>query len=158
MIDALARAPSWRDHLEYRHGTGHGVGHFLNVHEPPMGIGTRLVFNDTGLRAGMVVSNEPGYYLDGAWGIRIENLVIVRPHMLPDNAPEPPTSKGFLQFEHVTMCPIQTKLIDVELLTPEEHAWVNAYHAEVRDKLRPRIEAQGDHRALQWLEKECQAI
>ena len=123
-----------------------------------MGIGTRLVFNDTGLRAGMVVSNEPGYYLDGAWGIRIENLVIVRPHMLPDNAPEPPTSKGFLQFEHVTMCPIQTKLIDVELLTPEEHAWVNAYHAEVRDKLRPRIEAQGDHRALQWLEKECQAI
>lgn len=158
VIDALARAPSWRDHLEYRHGTGHGVGHFLNVHEPPMGIGTRLVFNDTGLRAGMVVSNEPGYYLDGAWGIRIENLVIVRPHMLPDNAPEPPTSKGFLQFEHVTMCPIQTKLIDVELLTPEEHAWVNAYHAEVRDKLRPRIEAQGDHRALQWLEKECQAI
>lgn len=76
VIDALARAPAWRDHLEYRHGTGHGVGHFLNVHEPPMGIGTRLTFNDTGLKPGMVISNEPGYYLDGEWGIRIENLVM----------------------------------------------------------------------------------
>ncbi|WFD41912.1 Xaa-Pro aminopeptidase [Malassezia psittaci] len=76
VIDALARAPSWRDHLEYRHGTGHGVGHFLNVHEPPMGIGTRIAFNDTGLQSGMVISNEPGYYLDGHWGIRIENLVM----------------------------------------------------------------------------------
>lgn len=76
VIDALARAPGWRDHLEYRHGTGHGVGHFLNVHEPPMGIGTRIVFNETGLKPGMVISNEPGYYLDGEWGIRIENLLM----------------------------------------------------------------------------------
>lgn len=76
VIDALARAPGWRDHLEYRHGTGHGVGHFLNVHEPPMGIGTRLTFNETGLKPGMVISNEPGYYLDGEWGIRIENLIM----------------------------------------------------------------------------------
>ena len=81
VIDALARAPGWRDHLEYRHGTGHGVGHFLNVHEPPMGIGTRIAFNETGLKPGMVISNEPGYYLDGEWGIRIENLVMyVTPH------------------------------------------------------------------------------
>lgn len=152
VIDALARAPGWRDHLEYRHGTGHGVGHFLNVHEPPMGIGTRAVFNETGLKAGMVLSNEPGYYLDGHWGIRIENLLIVQPHKLSGNA-EPPTSKGFLQFEHITLCPIQTKLIDPTLMTPEERAWVNEYHDEVLKKLRPRLE--GDGRALRWLEKEC---
>ncbi|WFD26778.1 Xaa-Pro aminopeptidase [Malassezia nana] len=152
VIDALARAPGWRDHLEYRHGTGHGVGHFLNVHEPPMGIGTRVVFNETGLKAGMVLSNEPGYYLDGHWGIRIENLLIVQPHKLSGGA-EPPTSKGFLQFEHITLCPIQTKLIDPTLMTPEERAWVNEYHDEVLKKLRPRLE--GDERALRWLEKEC---
>lgn len=152
VIDALARAPGWRDHLEYRHGTGHGVGHYLNVHEPPMGIGTRIVFNETGLKAGMVLSNEPGYYLDGKWGIRIENLVIVQPHKLPSGE-EPPTSKGFLQFERITMCPIQTKLIDSSLMTPEERAWVNEYHDEVLEKLRPRL--AGDERALRWLEKEC---
>ncbi|WFD23131.1 Xaa-Pro aminopeptidase [Malassezia equina] len=152
VIDALARAPGWRDHLEYRHGTGHGVGHYLNVHEPPMGIGTRAVFNETGLKAGMVLSNEPGYYLDGKWGIRIENLVIVQPHKLPSGE-EPPTSKGFLQFERITMCPIQTKLMDPTLMTPDERAWVNEYHDEVLEKLRPRL--AGDERALRWLEKEC---
>ncbi|WFD30335.1 Xaa-Pro aminopeptidase [Malassezia sp. CBS 17886] len=141
VIDALARAPAWKDHLEYRHGTGHGVGHFLNVHEPPMGIGTRPVFNETGIKPGMVISNEPGYYLDGEWGIRIENLII----------------KGFLRFEHITMVPIQAKLIDGELLSPEERAWFNAYHDEVRAKLRPILEKQGDQRALQWLERECSA-
>ena len=156
VIDALARAPGWRDHLEYRHGTGHGVGHYLNVHEPPMGIGTRAVFNETGLQAGMVLSNEPGYYLDGHWGIRIENLVIVRPHTLPDGVSEPPTSKGFLRFEHITLCPIQTRLIDTDLLSPSEIAWVNAYHDEVLAKLRPRLEK--DVRALRWLEKECAHI
>ena len=156
VIDALARAPGWRDHLEYRHGTGHGVGHYLNVHEPPMGIGTRAVFNETGLQAGMVLSNEPGYYLDGHWGIRIENLVIVQPHTLPDGVSEPPTSKGFLRFEHITLCPIQTRLIDTDLLSPSEIAWVNAYHDEVLAKLRPRLEK--DVRALRWLEKECAHI
>ena len=155
VIDALARAPGWRDHLEYRHGTGHGVGHFLNVHEPPMGIGTRPVFNETGLQPGMVLSNEPGYYLDGHWGIRIENLVIAQPHFLPNGA-EPPTSKGFLRFERLTMCPIQTRLIDTGLLSPDERAWINAYHDEVLTKLRPRVEK--DARALKWLERECAHI
>ncbi|WFD01957.1 Xaa-Pro aminopeptidase [Malassezia obtusa] len=143
VIDALARAPGWRDHLEYRHGTGHGVGHFLNVHEPPMGIGTRLTFNETGLKPGMVISNEPGYYLDGEWGIRIENLII-----LP---------AGFLRFEHITLCPIQTKLINSSLLNEEERAWVNAYHDEVYAKLLPVLEKQGDERAIAWLKKECSA-
>lgn len=151
VLDALARAPAWRDHLEYRHGTGHGVGHYLNVHEPPMGLGTRIVFNETGLKEGMVISNEPGYYLDGHWGIRIENLVIVQPHKI--DGPEPPTSKGFLQMEHITMCPIQTKLMDVSLMSVDERQWVNAYHDEVLEKLRPRL--QNDARALRWLEKEC---
>ena len=103
----------------------------------------------------MVLSNEPGYYLDGHWGIRTENLVIVQPHKRPDGY-EPPTSNGFLCFEHITMCPIQTRLIDVDLLTPDERAWVNAYHDEVRTKLTPRL--QNDERALRWLESECQHI
>ena len=157
VIDALARAPGWRDHLQYLHGTGHGVGHYLNVHEPPMGIGTRLVFNETGLKAGMVISNEPGYYLDGHWGIRIENLVVVQPHTLPNGEPEPPSSRGFLRFEHITLVPIQTKLIDPELLSPAEREWVNSYHDEVLTKLRPVLEKMGDQRALRWLEKECTA-
>ena len=155
VLDSLARAPLWRDHLEYRHGTGHGVGHYLNVHEPPIGIGTRLVFNDTGLKAGMVISNEPGYYRDGEWGIRTESLVIVRPHTV---ASEPPGSSPFLCFEHLTLCPIQTRLVEVELLTPDERAWLNAYHDEVREKLTPLLESQGDSLALAWLKKECTHI
>lgn len=153
VLDTLARAPAWRDHLEYRHGTGHGVGHYLNVHEPPAGLGTRPIFNETGLQAGMVLSNEPGYYLDGHWGIRLENLVIVQLHTI--SAPEPPTSKGFLQMERITMCPFQTKLMDTSLLSPEERAWVNEYHDEVLQKLRPLL--ADDARALRWLEKECGA-
>lgn len=155
VIDALARAPSWRDHLEYCHGTGHGVGHYLNVHEPPMGIGFRPVFNDTGLKSGMVISNEPGYYRDGEWGIRIENLEIVRPHTLES---EPSNSSPFLCLEHITLCPIQTKLVEVELLSPDERAWLNAYHDEVRGKIRPLLENQGDSRAIAWLDKECAHI
>ncbi|WFD34016.1 Xaa-Pro aminopeptidase [Malassezia cuniculi] len=155
MFDALARAPAWRDHLEYRHGTGHGVGHYLNVHEPPMGIGIRPVFNETGLKAGMVLSNEPGYYLDGEWGIRIENLMIVRPHTI-DN--EPKDASPFLCLERITLCPIQTKLVEVDLLTPAERTWLNAYHDEVRDKIRPVLESQGDARAVAWLDKECAHI
>ena len=92
---------------------------------------------------------------DSHWGIRIENLVIVQPHFLPNGA-EPPTSKGFLRFERLTMCPIQTRLIDTGLLSPDERAWINAYHDEVLTKLRPRVEK--DVRALKWLERECAHI
>ncbi|EPQ30975.1 uncharacterized protein PFL1_01164 [Pseudozyma flocculosa PF-1] len=151
LLDVLARRALWEDGLDYRHGTGHGVGHFLNVHEGPQGIGTRTVFNDTSLKENMVVSNEPGYYEDGKWGIRIENLVIVRPAKTPNNFGE----KGYLTFEHLTMCPIQVKLIDASLLNADEKKWINEYHAEVEQKVAPLL--AGDERALKWLQRECQA-
>ena len=99
VIDAIARRPLWSEGLDYRHGTGHGVGAFLNVHEGPHGIGQRPQFNEHPLRAGNVVSNEPGYYADGKFGIRIENCVVVKPSDTPNNF----GNKGYLEFEHVTM-------------------------------------------------------
>lgn len=151
LLDVLARRALWEDGLDYRHGTGHGVGHFLNVHEGPQGIGTRAVFNETSLKENMVISNEPGYYQDGKWGIRIENLVIVRPAQTPNNF----GSKGYLTFEHLTMCPIQVSLVDPELLTKEDKQWLNDYHQEVYDKVAPLL--QKDKRALEWLHRQCAA-
>ncbi len=145
------RRALWEDGLDYRHGTGHGVGHFLNVHEGPQGIGTRAVFNETSLKENMVVSNEPGYYEDGKWGIRIENLVIVRPAKTPNNF----GSKGYLTFEHLTMCPIQVSLVDPTLLTQDDKNWLNSYHDEVQAKVGPLL--QNDQRALAWLKKQCSA-
>ncbi len=147
----LARRALWEDGLDYRHGTGHGVGHFLNVHEGPQGIGTRAVFNETSLKENMVISNEPGYYEDGKWGIRIENLVIVRPAKTPNNF----GSKGYLTFEHLTLCPIQVSLVDADLLTREDKKWLNEYHDEVLAKVGPLL--KGDARAEAWLKKQCSA-
>ncbi|KAI9462819.1 putative Xaa-Pro aminopeptidase P [Lactarius psammicola] len=127
LSDTWARRYLWRDGLDYRHGTGHGVGHFLNVHE---------AYNSTPLKPGMTVSNEPGYYADGEYGIRIENVVI-----------------GFLGFEHVTMVPIGRNLIDVPLLSADERGWVDAYHKEVWEKVSPLLES--DARARAWLRREC---
>ncbi|EJD05517.1 Creatinase/aminopeptidase [Fomitiporia mediterranea MF3/22] len=152
IIDAMARRPLWQDGLDYRHGTGHGVGHFLNVHEGPHGIGVRIAYNNTPLKAGMIVTNEPGYYEDGHFGIRTENVLIVREAKTPNDF----GSKGYLCFENVTMCPIQTKLIAQELLTPAERTWVNKYHEEICQKLSPLL--ANDTRALAWLERECTAI
>jgi len=152
IIDAFARRALWQDGLDYRHGTGHGVGHFLNVHEGPHGIGKRSVLDVAPLKAGMTVSNEPGFYADGRFGIRIENIVLVRNADTPNNFGD----KGYLGFEHVTMCPIQTKLVDKTLLTVEETAWLNAYHAETWDKV--SLLLQNDERALRWLKKECSPI
>ncbi|TCD61176.1 hypothetical protein EIP91_008820 [Steccherinum ochraceum] len=128
IIDSFARRPLWQDGLDYRHGTGHGVGHFLNVHEGPQGIGMRIAYNSTPLKAGMTVSNEPGYYKDGEFGIRIENVVIVRNVETPHNF----GNKGYLGFEHVTMCPIDKNLVDAKLLATWELEWLNEYHAEVQ--------------------------
>lgn len=153
LLDVLARRALWEDGLDYRHGTGHGVGHFLNVHEGPQGIGTRAVFNETSLKENMVVSNEPGYYEDEKWGIRIENLVIVRPAKTPNNF----GNKGYLTFEHLTMCPIQVSLVDASLLTKEDKEWLNSYHDEVLQKVGPLIEKVGDDRALNWLKTQCSA-
>ncbi|KAK0547105.1 hypothetical protein OC861_004955 [Tilletia horrida] len=161
LLDVLARRPLWGDGLDYRHGTGHGVGSFLNVHEGPMGIGTRAVFNDTPIKEGNVLSNEPGYYEDGKWGIRIESLVITKKVNTPHNF----GGKGYLGFERITMCPIQVKLIDVALLDDEERKWVREYHGEVLEKVSKELHAlvgtkglEGDvERAIQWLERECKA-
>ncbi|KAJ6600013.1 putative Xaa-Pro aminopeptidase P [Mycena vulgaris] len=152
VLDAFARRALWQDGLDYRHGTGHGVGHYLNVHEGPHGMGVRILYNSTALKPGMTVSNEPGYYADGRFGIRIENIVLVRQVNTPNNFGD----KGFLGFEHVTMCPIQTKLIDKTLFTAEEVRWLNEYHAEIFGKVSGLLE--DDPRALEWLERECSAI
>ncbi|KAG8743723.1 hypothetical protein FRC10_011505 [Ceratobasidium sp. 414] len=137
-----------------QHGTGHGVGHYLCVHEGPQGIGTRIAYNETKLKEGMVLSNEPGYYADGKFGIRIESIVLVRKVSTPNDF----GARGSLGFEHVTMCPIQTKLVDIELLTCAERDWLNAYHAEVLAKVGPELERVGDKRAQAWLEKECAEV
>ncbi|KAK0622863.1 peptidase M24, structural domain-containing protein [Immersiella caudata] len=126
-IDALARQFLWKSGLDYRHGTGHGVGSFLCVHEGPIGIGTRKQYIDVPLTAGNVLSIEPGYYEDGAYGIRIENLAIVREvkteHSFGD--------KPYLGFEHVTMVPYCRNLIDVSLLTEDEKKWLNDSSKEI---------------------------
>ncbi|RXK37652.1 xaa-Pro aminopeptidase [Tremella mesenterica] len=154
IIDAIARRPLWSDGLDYRHSTGHGVGAFLNVHEGPQGIGLRPAYNDHPLLAGNVISNEPGYYADGKFGIRIENVMIVKPSDTRNNF----GGKGYLEFERVTMCPIQTKLIQHHLLLEWERKWINEYHNEVLEKLTPLLEQFDDSRALAWLRRECQDI
>ncbi|OAX39695.1 Creatinase/aminopeptidase [Rhizopogon vinicolor AM-OR11-026] len=150
-VDVFARRALWQEGWDYRHGTGHGVGHFLNVHEGPQGIGTRIGYNDTPLKAGMTLSNEPGYYADGRYGIRIESIVIVREAKTPNNF-----GNEYLCFEHVTMCPIQKKLIDFSLLNTQEKEWLDAYHAETLEKIGPLL--RNDPRALQWLERECSPV
>ncbi|KAG6877769.1 hypothetical protein C0993_004144 [Termitomyces sp. T159_Od127] len=137
---------------DYRHGTGHGVGHYLNVHEGPHGLGVRIAYNNTPLKAGMTVSNEPGYYADGRFGIRIESIVLVRDAKTPNNFGD----KGYLGFEVVTMCPISKKLIDTSLLTVDEQKWLDAYHAQTWEKVAPLLE--NDERALKWLEKETSPL
>jgi len=126
-IDILARQFLWQDGVTYNHGTGHGVGAFLGVHEGPVGISSRYT---TPLEAGNVLSNEPGYYKAGEYGIRIENLITVR-----DAADFP----GFLEFETLTLAPIDTRLIDPALLTPAERDWLNAYHARVWTEIGPLV-------------------
>jgi len=151
MLDSWARRSLWKDGLDYRHGTGHGVGSYLNVHEGPQGISYRLT-SHTPLRSGMTLSNEPGYYEDGKYGIRIEDIVIVREASTPNNFGQ----KGYLRFENVTMCPMHKNLIDVDLLEVPERAWVNTYHQEVFEKVSPLL--VHDTRALEWLKRETSPL
>ncbi|SMH60727.1 aminopeptidase P family protein [Azospirillum agricola] len=132
-LDALARLPLWAAGLDYDHGTGHGVGSFLSVHEGPQRISK--IGNSVALQPGMILSNEPGYYKTGAYGIRIENLVVVQPVEIAD------AERPMLGFEPLTLAPIDRTLIEVSLLTGEELAWVDAYHARVRDELTPQLDA-----------------
>ncbi|QIL91537.1 M24 family metallopeptidase [Microbulbifer sp. SH-1] len=130
-IDAFARKSLWDVGLDYAHGTGHGVGSFLSVHEGPQRIGKANT--NVALEAGMIVSNEPGFYLTGEYGIRIENLVFVK-----ESAEYP----GFLEFEALTMAPIERQLVDPELLADSELIWLNRYHATVRETLLPLVSEQ----------------
>ncbi|EER27392.1 Xaa-Pro aminopeptidase, putative [Coccidioides posadasii C735 delta SOWgp] len=151
-IDAFARQHLWRNGLDYLHGTGHGVGSYLNVHEGPMGIGTRVQYAETPITAGNVLSDEPGYYEDGNFGIRIENIVVAKevktPHKFGD--------KPWIGFEHVTMTPLCQNLMDTSLLTAEEKKWVNDYHTEVWEKTKGFF--NNDELTRNWLKRETQPI
>jgi Xaa-Pro aminopeptidase len=129
-LDALARAPLWDAGLDYDHGTGHGVGSYLSVHEGPQ----RIFKNGAApLEPGMIVSNEPGYYKTGEYGIRIENLVLVKEADIPN------AERKMLEFETLTLAPIDRDLIDVAMLTPAERGWINAYHSRVYETLCDRL-------------------
>ncbi|KAI9226260.1 MAG: peptidase M24, structural domain-containing protein [Piptocephalis tieghemiana] len=136
-LDVLARAPLWRDGLDYRHGTGHGVGSYLNVHEGPQGIGFRPSLNEVPLQPGMSVTNEPGYYEDGAFGIRIESVLLIQEASTPTRFGH--GGKPYLCFENITWVPIQRSLILPDLLSPEEKAWVEHYNAECFRRVSPLL-------------------
>ncbi|OLY84842.1 putative Xaa-Pro aminopeptidase P [Smittium mucronatum] len=133
VLDPLARSSLWQAGLDYRHGTGHGVGSFLNVHEGPHGIAVRPGYLDTGLRRGMIVTNEPGYYEDGKFGIRIENTC----EIISVDTPNHFGGTKFLKLHSLTLCPIQRKLITSSLMSPEDTEWINLYHKRVWDTLSP---------------------
>jgi Xaa-Pro aminopeptidase len=139
-LDVLARQYLWSVGLDYNHGTGHGVGSYLGVHEGPQGISRR---SKVALKPGMVVSNEPGYYKAGSYGIRIENLQTVTEIVEIAGG-----EKKMLGFETLTLAPIDRKLIDVTMLTETEIAWLNAYHARVRETIRPLV----DDVTAKWLD------
>ena len=143
MLDALARAPLWAEGVDFGHGTGHGVGYFLNVHEGPQSISKAVPTAEMAMQPGMITSIEPGVYRPGQWGVRIENLVL----NVPAHTAEGSTFDEFLEFETLTLCPIDTRCIEPSLLRADEVAWLNAYHATVRERLAPRVQGA----ALAWL-------
>jgi Xaa-Pro aminopeptidase len=156
MLDALARAPLWAHGMDFGHGTGHGVGYFLNVHEGPQSISKAVPDANMAMQPGMITSIEPAVYRPGQWGIRIENLVLNVPMTpsVPDAAPGTPEHGQYLAFETLTLCPIDTRCLDIGLLNDEELGWLNGYHAEVHRRLSPLL--TGD--ALAWLNARTQAV
>ena len=146
-LDSLARTALWQAGLDFDHGTGHGVGSYLNVHEGPQRIARRAAAEP--LQAGMVVSNEPGYYKTGAYGIRIENLLVVRA------APElAGAERELLEFETLTLAPIDRALVAVALMTADEIGWLDRYHARVKSSLTPLV----DDTTAAWLEAATAAV
>ncbi len=143
MLDAIARVPLWEHGLDYGHGTGHGVGYFLNVHEGPQTISRVIAEPAMAMEPGMITSVEPGLYRPGRWGVRVENLVL--------NVPAASLGESefgeFLEFETLTLCPIDTRCIDPALLRDDEVAWLNSYHAIVAARLAPGLSGSG----LAWL-------
>jgi Xaa-Pro aminopeptidase len=148
MLDALARAPLWAEGIDFGHGTGHGVGYFMNVHEGPQSISKAVPNADMAMQPGMITSIEPGLYRPGRWGIRIENLVLNTALPLAQGAQAGEPEHGqYLAFETLTLCPIDTRCIDLTLLRADEREWLNGYHATVRERLAPRLSGE----ALAWL-------
>ena len=150
-LDSFARRPLWEAGLDFAHGTGHGVGAYLAVHEGPQRI-AKPNYPGGGpaepLRPGMIISNEPGYYKAGEYGIRIENLVLVERRDIPD------AEQPMMGFETLTFAPIERRLIEPAMLTRTERAWLDAYHGRVLDVLGPELNA--DERA--WLLAKCAPI
>jgi Xaa-Pro aminopeptidase len=147
-LDSFARRPLWEAGVDYAHGTGHGVGSFLSVHEGPQRIspvGSAQSGGDEPLQPGMILSNEPGYYKSGEYGIRIENLVLVVEKQVEG------AEKDMLGFETLTFAPIERRLVVRDMLSPQELDWLNTYHAQVLAKIGPKLE--GEDRA--WLESAC---
>jgi Xaa-Pro aminopeptidase len=151
LIDAICRAPLWQAQMDYGHGTGHGVGYFLNVHEGPQVIAySASTPKERAMKVGMISSNEPGLYREGKWGIRIENLVV----NIPVANPTETEFGDFLYFETITYCPIDTCLIEPSLLDQVEIDWLNSYHSQVYAELNDRVEGA----ALEWLTERTKAI
>ena len=145
-IDVLARNALWQHGMDYAHGTGHGVGSYLSVHEGPQSISKR---GSEPLLPGMILSNEPGYYRTGEFGIRIENLVLVQELTDIDGG-----DTKMYGFETLTLCPIDQRLIDPILLTSHELHWLNAYHGWVRRELTPLV----DEDVAQWLHRNTEPM
>ena len=144
-LDALARMDMWREGMNYLHGTGHGVGSYLNVHEGPHQI--RMQWKPSPLRANMIVTDEPGLYLEGRFGVRIENTMIILPYK--------ETEFGrFLQIEPLTLCPIDTEPIIIDMMRPEETEWLNNYHKRVYDELSPLLEDEDK----EWLKEKTRPV
>ena len=150
MLDAIARAPLWEHGIEFGHGTGHGVGYFLAVHEGPQTISKAVAEPHMAMEPSMITSIEPGVYRPGKWGVRIENLVM----NVPAKTPEGTTFAEFLEFETLTLCPIDTRCIDLDLMRTDERAWLNAYHATVCERLAPKLSGA----ALVWLKTRTEPI
>ncbi|MCR2115258.1 aminopeptidase P family protein [Campylobacter upsaliensis] len=153
LLDAIARQPLWEEQLDYIHGTGHGVGYFLNVHEGPQVLSYFApVLEKTRAKEGMLSSIEPGIYKAGKWGVRLENLVVNTKVENPKNS----AYGEFLYFKPVTLCPFELSCIDVKLLDEKEKRWLNAYHQKVRDKLASRL--KDEPKVLKWLEVRTKII
>jgi len=150
-VDSFARSSLWSAGLDYLHGTGHGVGAALNVHEGPQSISARWG-NTWGLKEGMIVSNEPGYYEPGEFGIRIENLLVVRKKATPNSF----NGKKYLGFEQLTHIPIQSSLIDMSLLTAAEVEWIDGYHSRVWERISPRLPK--DSEGYTWLRESTRPL
>lgn len=165
MLDVFARKALWEVGTDYGHGTGHGVGAALNVHEGPHSISPRWA-NKEVLKKGMVTSNEPGFYDDGNFGIRIENLLEIvdvaasteeiNGEGLPPSKKQKKEAKTFLKFAHLTQIPIQKNLINLDIMTAAELDWLDAYHDEVLQKVAPLLEEGSP--AMKWLVRSCEKI